>query len=231
MVNFLNQASLVSDVPVLGPQGVAVTGLTTVASQVLAADAVRHGVLFHNPGATYNKRVLPLGPALAGGAGGILIAPQTSFVILEDEAPGTFSVNCGWQAVTDNNADGTLTVLNFTDSNPGAPIPALTIRQTQGNPGVSSPNPILSTTLGTASIPILTANPSRRGVIFHNPGSVNIGVCPSNLTAAIGAGSIIILPGAEVQILGNRRIKINCAWNGIAASSSNNDLTMLELLG
>ena len=63
------QAQLGSGVPVLGPIAVAITTLTTVASQVLAADPVRHGIIFHNPSATIAKRIAPSNMSLAGGSG------------------------------------------------------------------------------------------------------------------------------------------------------------------
>lgn len=217
-----------SDIPVLGPIAAAVTNLTTVAGQVLGFDAVRHGILFHNPG-TKTKRVAPLGAALAGGSGGVVIFPGSSWMLMQDEHTD-FQVNCGWQAVTDDNADGALTILNFTDVNPAvsvAPLP--TMRQNQII-SVTSPTDT-TTALATASIAVLPADPSRRGVIFMNASAVNIAVCPANLAAVVGAGSIVIPPGGETRIVGNRRVKVNCGWVGIAASSSGNQLTALGLYG
>lgn len=217
-----------SDIPVLGPIAAAVTNLTTVTASVLGFDAVRHGVLFHNPG-LQTKRVAPLGAALAGGAGGVVIFPGSSWMLLQDEH-SDFQVNCGWQAVTDNNADGALTIFNFTDANPAVTNPPLpTMRQNQVI-SVTSPTDT-PTALATASIPVLSADPSRRGVIFMNPSAVNIGVCPANLAAVIGAGSIVIPPGGEARIVGNRRVKVNCGWVGISSGGSGNQLTALGLYG
>ncbi len=39
------------------------------------------------------------------------------------------------------------------------------------------------------------------------------------------------LPGQERRIIGNDRVKVNCAWNGIALSGANNALTALSLYG
>ncbi len=219
---------LVNDVPVLGPIGVAVTTLTTAASSVLGFDPVRHGVYFHNPG-TKTKRVAPAGSGLVGGAGGIPIYPGSSWMLLQGEDTD-YQVNTAWEAVTDDNADGALTVLNFTDANPAvttAPMP--TMRQNQVI-SLTSPTDGV-TALAVASIPILSADPNRRGVIFINASAVNQAVCPANLAAVIGAGSIVIAPGAEARVIGNRRVKINCAWNGISASGSGNQITALGLYG
>jgi hypothetical protein len=217
-----------NDTPVLGPIGVAITTLSTVASSVLGFDAVRHGVLFHNPG-TKTKRVAPAGVSLAGGSGGMPIFGGSSWMLLQDEN-SDYQVNCEWQAVTDDNADAALTILNFTDANPAvttAPMP--TIRQNQV---ISVTSPVdTATALATSSIPILSADPNRRGVIFINASLVDIAVCPSNLVAIVGAGSIVVPAGGEARILGNRRVKINCAWNGISASGSGNQLTALGLYG
>ena len=222
------RSRLVNDVPVLGPIGVAVTTLTTVASTVLTFDAVRHGVYFHNPG-TKTKRVAPAGSGLVGGAGGIPIYPGSSWQLLQGEDTD-YQVNTAWEAVTDDNADGALTVLNFTDANPAvttAPMP--TMRQNQ-TISLTSPTDSL-TSLAVSSIPILSADPNRRGVIFINASAVNQAVCPSNLAAVVGAGSIVISPGSEARVIGNRRIKVNCGWNGISASGSGNQITALGLYG
>ena len=49
-----------SDYPILGPYSIAVTGLTTVAQQVLAADSGCKGVIFHNPGSKAKRILLPV---------------------------------------------------------------------------------------------------------------------------------------------------------------------------
>ena len=221
-------ARLTNDVPVLGPIGVAISSLTTAASTVLAFDAVRHGVYFHNPG-TKTKRVAPSGSGLVGGAGGIPIYPGSSWMLLQGE-DSDYQVNTAWEAVTDDNTDAALTVLNFSDANPAVTAPPMpTMRQNQ-TISLTSPVDTL-TVLAVASIPILAADPNRRGVIFINASAVNQAVCPSNLAAVVGAGSIVIAPGAEARIVGNRRVKINCAWNGISASGSGNQITALGLYG
>lgn len=216
------------NLPILGPYAVAVTTLTTVAATVLAADPTRAGVIFHNPGAQ-NKRVLPVGGTLIGGAGGILIYPQSEFTLLQDELE-QYNVNCAWQAVTDNNADGALTILDFTPATPGAPEVLPTTRKQQQIP-VTSPIASTTATLGVGSTRILSADPNRHGVQFHNPGTVTIAVCPDNVAASIGAGSIILLPGQTKTIIGNDHVRVNAGWLAAAASGAANALTALSLYG
>ena len=217
-----------SDFPILGPYGIAITTLTTVSQQVLAADNARNGVIFHNPG-VQNKRVMPAGSALAGGSGGILIEPQTEYVLMKDQ-DSQFNINCAWIAVTDGGTAGSLTILDFTPNTPGAPMVQQSMRSLQDVP-VASPVGFPTINLGLASVLILAADPNRRGVQFHNPGTVNVGVCPSNLAASIGPGSIIVLPGDTKTFMGNDRVKINCAWCGASASAGPNALTALGLYG
>lgn len=223
-----NQQRSWSDYPILGPYGIAITSLTTAGQAVLGADPARNGVIFHNPG-TKNKRVMPVGSTLAGGAGGILIYPQEEFILLQSET-SQFNVNVAWQAVTDDNADGSLTILDFTPNTPGAPEVIPTIRRLQ-QIAVDSPVGSQTTALGTGSVAFLAADPNRKGVVFNNPGTIAAAACPSNIAAAFGAGSIIILPGASKTILGNDRVRINCAWNAISQSGSGNSLTALGLYG
>lgn len=222
------------NLPILGPYGVAVTGLTTAAidedaePNAIAADQARAGIIFSNPG-TANKRVMPAGSNLVGGSGGILIYPQSEFILLKN-ADMAFNVNCGWNAVTDDNADGVLTILDFTPNTPGAPRVYPTTRLWQQNP-VESPIVEYDGTVATGSVAVVEANPNRMGIEFHNPGTVVLGLCPSNLGASIGAGSIILLPGQTKSILGNTLVKVNCAWNAAAESGSANPLIALGLYG
>lgn len=228
MPSFLRQSDIWYNLPIVGPYSLAIDDLTTVSSEVIAADIARTGIIFHNPG-TKNKRVLPAGNTLAGGAGGILIYPQEEFILLQGETT-QYNVNCAWIAVTDDDSDGSLTVLDFTPNTPDAPIVQPTIRQQQKVP-VTSPVAELLATLGTGSETLLDPDPNRHGVIFHNPGTVNVAVCPDNVAAVVGAGSIVILPGDRKQIIGNDRVRINCGWNAIAASGSTNRITALSLYG
>ena len=228
MANPLPSARSWSDYSILGPYGIVITTLTTVSQQVLGVDNARNGVIFHNPGAQ-NKRVMPVGSALAGGSGGILIEPQTDYVLMKNQ-DSQFNINCAWIAVTDNNSDGSLTILNFTPNTPGAPMVQQSMRSLQDVP-VASPVGFPTINLGLGSTLILAADPNRRGVQFHNPSGVVEAVCPSNLAASIGAGSIIVLPGDTKTIIGNDRVKVNCGFNGVSASAGPNAITVLGLYG
>jgi hypothetical protein len=95
---------------------------------------------------------------------------------------------------------------------------------------ITSPLGTQISTLGTASAQIIGQNIVRRGILLHNPDTVLIAVSPSNLAAVIGAGSIVILPGQELRIPAKGRVRVNCAFNAIAASGANHSLTVLEFL-
>jgi hypothetical protein len=94
-------------------------------------------------------------------------------------------------------------------------------------------SPVGTTVLvGTSSKSAIGPNQTRRGVMFVNPGaSVTLYICPANQTAVSGQG-VPIAALATVTLNGNEQTGINvtCGWNVIAASSSNNPLTVLELL-
>lgn len=108
-----------------------------------------------------------------------------------------------------------------------APLPTAQLRM-----NVPIASPVGSTVLvGTASVAAIAANISRRGIIFINPGTVNLYVCPSNQTAVIGQG-VLILPGGQQTFLGDpsANVAFNSGWNAIAATGASNPLTILELL-
>lgn len=235
MVSFLAQIKPWYSLSLLGPTAIAISALTTVSQQIIGPDQTRAGIVFHNPG-TQNKRVLPAGvsaadltaalAALAGGSGGLVIYPQEEIILLQDETD-QYNVNCAWVGVTDNNADAALSIFNFTPT--GAPLRLPTIRQQQQIPVTS---PIATQVLGiaTGSQTALAQDPNRTGVQFHNPGTVNIAVSPANLGATIGAGSMIVLPGATKTIMGNDQIKVTCGWN-VCAASPGGQLTALSFYG
>lgn len=77
--------------------------------------------------------------------------------------------------------------------------------------------------LTTVSILILSSNPTRRGLWFHNRGNNNIEIAPSPIAAG-AAGSLLILPGAFIQFDG---LKATCAWNGHMVTSTG-DISILE---
>lgn len=223
-------ASLVYDVPVLGPIGVGVATLGTVWQQVLDFDANRRGVIFHNPGSN-NLYVAPrnLSAQPPSGAGALLIYPQEEAVILAENEHD--NVNTAWMAWVDQGVNQPISILNFTGTNQSvpAPQPLASLRQ-----GSSIASPVASGILvGAASAPVIGANPVRRGITFHNPGTVILALCPDNLTAVVGAGSIILLPGQTKTFMTKpkSRIRVNCGWNAIAAQAGSNPLTVLEHLG
>jgi hypothetical protein len=236
MPSLLGQIKPWYSLSLLGPTGIAISNLTTVAEQVLGSDQTRAGVIFHNPGSTYPKRVLPAGTtaadlaaaiaALVGGSGGILIEPQSELILLQDETD-QYNVNCAWVGVTDNNADAALSIFNFTPS--GQPIRPPTMRYSQQIP-VTSPLATSISGIGTGSQALLGFDANRTGVKFHNPGTITDAVCPANLGALIGAGSMIVLPGDTKTIMGNDQIKVTCGWN-VAAASPGGQLTALSFYG
>lgn len=221
-------ADLAHDIPVLGPIGVGVATLNGTPSLVLAADAQRRGVVFHNPGSN-NLRVSPVGTVLSGNAGGILIYPQSDFVFFADDEH--VNVNAAWNAWVDSGSGQPISILNFTSANFAAAAPMPLASLNQGS-AITSPN-ATGVLVGTSSIPAIGANPQRRGITFHNAGTVAMAVCPANLVAQIGAGSIVILPGASKTYMAQARskIRVNCGWNVIAQSGGGNPLTILEHLG
>jgi hypothetical protein len=87
---------------------------------------------------------------------------------------------------------------------------------------------VYAITLGTSSVQILASNPTRKGVMFHNPGSNSVAVCPAlNIASAAvpavlnGAGSVTILPGGVLVVPQNTWIDAvaTCAWNAIASGA------------
>lgn len=87
----------------------------------------------------------------------------------------------------------------------------------------------LGFSLGTASTPVLSANPQVRKVIFANPSTVTIYVCQAfdangnALTAGPNPGNWPILPGAIWEYEGNGAAG---AWLAAAATGSGNPLTV-----
>lgn len=227
MTGYLPLSFMAGDVPVLGPIGIAIDDLGTTSQQVLAGDPVRRGLVFHNPGAV-SIRLAPANLTPVAGAGGILLYGQSDLILLEGD-DNMFNLNCAWKAVADSGADNPLTIFNFTDNNQSVPAPNAVSRLNVNVP-ITSPNGIAIAALATASQQVIGANPNRRGILFQNPGSEIVAVCPANLDASISAGSWIILPGQERRILAKGRVRVNCAWNAIAAAGIANKLTILEFL-
>lgn len=224
-------ADLAHDIPVLGPIGVGIGTLGTAWAQVLGVDTQRRGVVFHNPGSN-NLRVAPanLSGQPAQGQGGILIYPQEEFELYGDDEH--MNISQAWMAWVDTGSNQPISILSFTGSNPSQTTPPMPLASLNQGSSILSPNGS-GVLLGTSSLLAISANPVRRGITFHNPGSVEVAVCPANLSAVIGAGGIILLPGQSKTFMARprSRVRVNCGWNAIAASGSNNPLTILEHLG
>jgi len=228
---------LFGDIPVLGPIGVAVTGISNI-QPVLAigADSVRHGILFFNPSATTVLRVLPAGPTLVSGSGGIAIEPLSYFE-LYDSLGGNLGndnalvrINCAWNVVADSAGSFGLTIWNFTDNNPAVTNAPNAVAHQNIDIDIPSPNGLQVTNLTTASAQLIGSNQNRRGILFHNPGTQNKAIAPANLAASQGAGSIILLPKAQKQINASGKVRINCAFNALTANNADGALTALEFV-
>lgn len=93
---------------------------------------------------------------------------------------------------------------------------------------ISSPVATGLTNLSNVSVQAIGANPVRRKIDFINPNALRtVYVCPGNLTAIAGGGSIPIFPGGVLSISGDN---VNCAWNAIADQAGAFGLTILEYL-
>lgn len=221
----------VNDIPVLGPIGSGVATLGTTWITILAADPNRRGVVFHNPG-THNLFVAPsnLASQPATGAGGILIYPGEEFELLAESERQ--NINTAWMGWVDAGVNQPVSILDFTGTNASVPAP-LPLASLDYGSVISSPlgtGVLLDTTVSAA----IGANAQRRGISFHNPGTISVGVCPANLSVTFGvAGSITVLPGQTKTFMAKPQSKIrcNCGWNAAAQSSFDNPLTILEYLG
>lgn len=89
-------------------------------------------------------------------------------------------------------------------------------------------------TVGTTVAQVIASNPTRSSINFHNPGSVDIIVFPTQVlspatftptTSALGGGYRIFANGGDRTITGN----VSCqAWQALSVSGSNNPLTITE---
>lgn len=232
----VSRAYLAGDIPVLGPIGVAVTGISNSPMAAIGADSLRHGILFFNPNAATVLRVLPAGATLVSGAGGIAIEPLSYFE-LYDSLGGNFGndnsllrVNCAWSVVADAAGAFGLTIWNFTDNNPAVPNPPSPVAYQNLDIDIASPAGSQTSALTTASSALIGPNPNRRGILFHNPGVQNKAICPANLAASQGAGSIILLPKASKQINAFGKVRVNCGFNAATANNADGSLSWLEFV-
>jgi hypothetical protein len=223
----MSTIELLHDIPILGPIGIAISTLGIASQQILPFDPVRRGFIIHNPGGN-NVRLAPGNLAASVGAGSILIEPESEFSIFADDIDRLINLNCSWNACADSGSTNPLTIFNFTDDNQSVAAPEALANVTS-HPTIASPIGSAAS-LGTASVKVLEASPVRRGVIFHNPGTIPLAICPENLTAVFGAGSMVVLPGQERRIIAEGRVRVNCGWNGMAQSGTNNPLSILSIL-
>jgi hypothetical protein len=233
----VTRSYLFGDVPVLGPIGVAVTGISNNFPVVaLGTDPVRHGILFHNPNLSGILRVFPTGPLLAAGQGGIPIEPLAFFELYASGGGNTTEENalirceCAWQVIADVPGPLGLTIWNFTDNNPAAAAPTPVAYQNMDIDN-TGPNSVNATTLTTASSQLLAANQNRRGLLLGNPGGTYYkAFSPGNIAASIGAGSIILTPQTSKLIKAFGKVRINCAINATTQNNADGTATALEFI-
>jgi hypothetical protein len=230
----VSRSYLAHDIPVLGPIGIAVTGISTAPVSAIGADFLRHGILFHNPNPNTTLRILPGTSGLVSGSGGIIIAPY-AFQEFYDSDGGNDTdrnslvrVNSAWTVVADAAGSAGLTIWNFTDANPAVTSPPAPVNYQNMDIDIASPAVNQFAALTTVSSTLLTQFQNRRGLYMHNPGTVAKGIAPANIPAAIGAGSIVLLPQASKEIRAFGKVRMNCGFNGITASNADGTLTLLS---
>jgi hypothetical protein len=230
-----SRAYLHGDIPILGPIGVAVTGISNTPVAAIAADSLRHGILFFNPNPATLLRVLPAGATLVSGSGGIAIEPFSYFELYDSDGGnlgagnGLVRVNCAWNVVADAAGAFGLTIWNFTDNNQTVAAPNPVAYQNV-DVDISSPTAFQTAALTTASSTLIGSNANRRGVLFHNPGTQNKAIAPANLAASLTAGSIILLPKSEKRIDARGKVRINCGFNALTANNGDGTLSALQFV-
>lgn len=86
--------------------------------------------------------------------------------------------------------------------------------------------------IDTNSTQIIAANTTTRaGLLFHNPGTVSLYICPAldnsgSALAAGGAGSYLLQPGQSLPIVG----LCSSAFNAAAASGAGRPVTVFEFV-
>lgn len=244
----VNRAFRANDVPVLGPVANEMF-VYRHARLVLHADAVRHGVLFHNPNEHVTVRVLPAGQhchsLLQPFAGGIPIGPLECFEVYASgggslpEDVSRLRVNTAWQGVADTGDDDAypLTIWDFTDRTDPHPDNANGPQATTSlwlDPSITSPLGVRVDDLTQGSRRVLEPRVSRRGITFLNPGTVIKAVAPSPHRASLGlharAGSLLLRPGASKELRAFGKVRVNTAWEAATDSPVDGTLTILEFV-
>jgi hypothetical protein len=82
--------------------------------------------------------------------------------------------------------------------------------------------------LTPASAAVLSSNPTRGALTFHNPNaSASVWICPLGIVAAQnGAGSFQILPASDRVFSGDRCA--TCGWNACMDAGQTGNLSILE---
>jgi hypothetical protein len=96
---------------------------------------------------------------------------------------------------------------------------------------VLGPIAIAFPNLGTSSQQVVGPDPTRAGIVFHNPGTQIIRVMPANVTPVSGSGGILIYPQEEEALFSDAAMALNAAWNAVADSGANNPLTIFNFAG
>lgn len=95
----------------------------------------------------------------------------------------------------------------------------------------ASPKSTSINNLGTAIATVIGTSTLRHGIIFHNPGTVNVYLFPTLNTAvatnAVG-GAFIILPAGSLSLPSTTFPNVNCGWSAWATTGSNQPLTVVE---
>ena len=86
--------------------------------------------------------------------------------------------------------------------------------------------------LAVVFVLVVAANPSRQSITFHNPGtnSLYIGMMTTVIGTAFNpllnslGGTFLLLPGATMTFTGECQL----AWGAMAATGSQNPLTVME---
>lgn len=87
-------------------------------------------------------------------------------------------------------------------------------------------------TVATVGSVVVSSNPNRINITFHNPGSINIYVWPikdinGNLNIpsfANPGGAFVVMPGAFLTLIDSS----NSAWAALSSGGSTNPLTILD---
>jgi hypothetical protein len=97
--------------------------------------------------------------------------------------------------------------------------------------------------ISTVVAPLVGANPSRKAITFHNPGTVDIVVFPTTVLQGIAGGGSIALAPTTAALGGGFRIFANGgqitltgavakqAWQALSVTASGNPLTVMEDYG